>query len=61
MKIGFCVAKVLFRLDERVVYSSSLVNKRRYWPNNVPVEEVDKKIWNESVGDKDILETNMEK
>ena len=41
---GFCVVKGLFHLEERGVYSSALIKKRRYWPNNVSVEEVDKKI-----------------
>ena len=39
---GFCVAKVLFHLEARVVYINALIKKQRYWPNNVPVEEFDK-------------------
>ena len=39
---GFCVAKGLFRFGEIGVYSSLIINNRRYFPKNVPVEEVDK-------------------
>ena len=39
---GFCVVKVLFHFGARGVYSSLIINNRRYFPKNVPVEEVDK-------------------
>ena len=39
---GFCVAKGLFHFGEIGVYSSLIINNRRYFPKNVPVEEVDK-------------------
>ena len=42
MKIGFCVAKVLFHFEARVLYSSAPINMRRYWPKNVSGEVVDK-------------------
>ena len=37
---GFCVLQALVELKKMGVYASALVKKRRYWPKNVPGEQI---------------------
>ena len=38
----FFVAKGIVELEDRGVYGVALIKKRRYWPRNVPGNEIDK-------------------
>lgn len=40
MDSGFCVVRGICELMKRGVYSSALIKKRRYWPKDVPGEEI---------------------
>ena len=55
---GVCVAKGIFELEARGVYWGVLTKKRRYWPNNVPSDDIDKHFEGKEVGVVDFLEMN---
>ena len=37
----FCVAKGVVELEVRGVYGVEMINKQRYFPNNVPSDDID--------------------
>ena len=47
-------------LEERGVYSGALIKKRRYWPNNVPGDSINRNFVNKEVEDVEILEAKMD-
>ena len=57
----FFVAKGVVEFETRGVYEGAFIKKRRYWPNNVPGNDIDKKFEGKEVGEADCLETNTDK
>ena len=53
---GFFVAKGVVELGARGAYGGTLIKKRRYWPNNVPDDDIDKHFEGKEVGSVDFLE-----
>ena len=47
---GFCVAKGVVKLEARGAYGGALVKKRRYWPRNVPGDDIDKHFEGKGMG-----------
>ena len=39
---GFYIAKGIVELEAKGVYGGALIKKRKYWPMNVPGDEIDK-------------------
>ena len=54
----FCVARGFVELEFRGVYGVEMINKQRYFPNNVPSDDIDKHFEGKEVGVVDFLEMN---
>jgi hypothetical protein len=52
---GFCVLKAIIELKKKGVYASALIKKRRYWPRDVPGEDIRKHFDGKQVGHTDRL------
>ena len=47
---GFFVAKGIVELEARGMYGGLLINKRQYWPSNIPGNDIDKHFEGKEVG-----------
>ena len=49
MDSGFCVFVGIIAMHNFGVYGQSLINKRKYWPNNVPGDAIDSYFANKEI------------
>jgi hypothetical protein len=47
---GFCVLKGIVELMKRGVFASALIKKRRYWPKDVPGEDIKRELDDKAIG-----------
>jgi hypothetical protein len=52
---GFCVLKAIIELKKKGVYASALIKKRRYWPRDVPGDDIRRHFDGKQVGHTDQL------
>ena len=52
---GFCVLKALIELRKVGVFGSAVIKKRRYWPKDIPGEEIREHFADKNIGDHDTL------
>ncbi len=48
---GFCVTKGVMELHQKGVFFQSLIKKRRYWPAQVPGDQVDAFMMTKRLGE----------
>jgi len=60
MDSGFCVLKVIIALLSFGVYLSALIKKRRYWPKDVPGDDIGEHFNDRVAGDVDVLPGMMQ-
>ena len=55
MDSGFCVTKDLLELRKKGLLGAELVQKRRYWPENIKGDEIDAHFYPKEVGNVDAV------
>ena len=61
MDSGFCVTAGILAMHDHGVFGQALIKKRgRYWPVNVPGDQIDDYFANLEIGDSDILKQTIE-
>ena len=50
LESGFGLAKVITKIESKVVYAGDIINKRRYWKNEFRGELIDNHFQDKEVG-----------
>ena len=52
----FCVLKALVELWKRGIFACALIKKHRFWPTDVPGDEIDSHLKDLEVGEAEAIE-----